>query len=123
MNDQLPEEINEDFLNDDFTDIHEEMMERTNQHTDPVQTPHVQPPSLRLRSIRSLQSLYKSRQSHSTGALPHLSDTLGDQLTHQNASSSQQPTLLNLPQISTISMSRPMIKIHTFTGDPMKLNT
>ena len=45
MYDQLPEEINEDFLNDDYTDLHEEMMERTNQHTDPVQTPQVQPPS------------------------------------------------------------------------------
>ena len=92
------------------------MLKETNQHTDPVEPSQIQQPSS-----------HNQPTSHdnlpSTSALPHLPDSLENQLTHQNTSSSQQPTVSNPPQISTLPMSRPKIKIDPFTGDPMKWNT
>ena len=92
------------------------MLKETNQHTDPVEPSQIQQ-----------HSSHNQPTSHdnlpSTSALPHLPDSLGNQLTHQNTSSSQQPTVSSPPQVSTLPMSRPKIKNDPFTGDPMKWNT
>ena len=124
--DHLPEDVTEDFLINSFTDLQDEiddtvkkfkqMLKETNQHTDPVEPSQIQQPS-------SHNQLTSHDNLPPTSALPHLPDSLGNQLTHQNTSSSQQPTVSNPPQISTLPMSQPKIKNDPFTGDPMKWNT
>ena len=68
------------------------MLKETNQHTDPVEPSQIQQ-----------TSSHNQPTSHdnlpSTSALRHLLDSLGNQLTHQNTSSSQQPTVSNPPQV------------------------
>ena len=68
---------------DDTVKKFKQMLKETNQHTDPVGPSQIQQPSS-----------HNQPTSHdhlpSTSALPHLLDSLGDQLTHQTTSS-QQP--------------------------------
>ena len=124
--DHLAEDITEDFLINSFTDLQDEMddtvkkfkqmLEETNQRTDPVEPSQIQQPSSHIQP---------TSHDHlpSTSALPHLLDSLGDQLTHQTLPSSQQPSITDPPQVLTLPLSRPKIKIEPFTGDPMKWNT
>ena len=71
------------------------MLKETNQLIVPVEPSQIQQPS-------SHKQLTTHDNQPSTSALPHLPDSLGDQLTHQNTSSSRQPPISNTPQISTL---------------------
>ena len=97
--DHLPEDITEVFLNFSFTYLQDEiddtvkefkqMLKETNQLTDPVEPSQIQQPS-------SHNQPTCHDKLPSTSALPHLPDSLGDQLTHRNTSSPQQPTITNI---------------------------
>ena len=106
--DHLHENFTEDFLIISLTDLQDhidytvkklqQMLKETNQHTDPVERSPIQP--------SSSQNLPASHNHlPSTSALPYLPDSLGGQLTHQTTSSSQQPTITNPKQVSTLPMS------------------
>ena len=112
--DRLREDITEVLLVISFTDLQDkiddrvkkfkQMLNKTNQHIDPevVEPSQIQPLSSENQPTSHDNLL-------TTSALPLLPASLGHQLTHQNRSSSQQPTITSPPQVSTLLMSRQKI--------------
>ena len=112
--DHLPEDVTEDFLINCFTDLQDEidetvkkfkqMLKETNQHTDPVEPSQIQQPC-------SHNQPTTHDNLPSTSALSHLPDSLENQLTHQNTSSSQQPSFksaasFNITNVTTKDKNR-----------------